>query len=93
VRASVRGQFTRLRRLVLQHLPRGGVVQISCRGHGCPRQSMKLRSRKGGSLIIKVLLRRRLRAGARLRFRITAAGRAPQTLTLRIRRARRPLVY
>jgi hypothetical protein len=93
VRASVRGPFTRLRRLVLQHLPRGGVVQISCRGHGCPRQSMKLRSRKGGSLSIKVLLRRRLRAGARLRFRITAAGRAPQTLTLRIRRARRPLVY
>jgi cold shock CspA family protein len=40
---------------------------------------------------IEALQRRRLRAGTRVSFTIVADGRPSQTLTLRIRKGRKPL--
>jgi hypothetical protein len=91
VRAKARRRVTQLRLLMLRGLPKGAVVRITCRGHGCPRKHFELRSARGGSMTIKALQRRRLRAGTRVSFRIVARGRPSQTLTLRIRKGRKPL--
>ncbi len=80
-----RGDHTRVYRIQVRRLPRGGSVTLRCRGRGCPRRALEARPRRRrrlfGSLYGHVF-----RAGDRLVFTIRAPGLISERVELRIRK-------
>jgi hypothetical protein len=77
-----KGPYTWFTRLRVTGLTKGAKVTISCRGGGCPK----------GRATLSNLLRKKLRKGAVLEFRITKRGMRGAVLDLVIRKAGRPPV-
>jgi len=84
-----RGDHTRVYRIQVRRLPRGGSVTLRCRGRGCPRRALEARPRRRrrlfGSLYGHVF-----RAGDRLVFTIRAPGLISERVELRIRKGAPP---
>jgi hypothetical protein len=88
-----------LLRLKALDVPRGGKVQLRCKGKKCPykRKSSKKR-RKGDITLFKEIKprnvvgkkRRTFRAGQRLQLRITAPGHVGKVVKYRLRKGRIP---
>lgn len=80
---------TRLFRIRVRHLPRGGSLTLHCRGRGCSRRALEARPRRRrrlfGSLYGHVF-----RAGDRLVFTIRAPGLISERVELRIRKGAPP---
>jgi len=83
-------RFTRVRRLRLRALPAGARVQLRCRGRGCPFKRRPVAVRAGKANPGRHLARARLRPGAVLELRVTAAGGGTRILRYTIRRSARP---
>jgi hypothetical protein len=79
------GNRTTLRSIAVQKLTSHANVAVRCLGRGCPR----LKVRSAGSRHVGRLLRglggKRFRADDRLRITVTARGRSPERIELRIR--------
>jgi hypothetical protein len=87
---AVRGSSSRVKRLKLTGLPAGARVAVKCTGKGCPPGTTTLTAH-GGAVNVTLLLRgHALRAGAKLRLRITAAGRTGRQITFTMRKGRQP---
>jgi hypothetical protein len=88
---STKGRYTRLRRLVVNRVPRGATVKATCK-KGCSRKHYAKRNVRGGKLSLKKLVRKRLRAGTKIRVVVSQSGKLSATKTLRIRSGKRPVV-
>jgi PKD repeat protein len=86
IEASVRGRFTRLRRLRVK-APVGAMVTVKCRPKGCP----KLPARRGTGRVVRFkALERRLRAGVKVIITVTKPGFIGKQTTYTMRRGRGP---
>ena len=72
---SVRGGKTKVSKLNLTRLARGAVVEVTCKGNGCPRGTTKFNIKKSTLKLAAVFKRRTLRARARIEVRVTQRGR------------------
>jgi hypothetical protein len=92
-RWRVTRRFTSVRRLVLTALPAGARVRLRCSGRTCPFKTRQARLATGSSLRLTGLLKgARLAPGTRLRLAISAPNRSAQTLVLRVRAGRTPVL-
>ena len=88
-RWAVASGSTRLQTLVVRVAPKGAVATLSCKGGSCPFKSAKRRTvpRELASVSFSRLFRNtRLRSGARITLRITAAESISRTFTYTVRR-------
>jgi hypothetical protein len=86
-----KGRYTRLTRLVVNRVPRGATVKATCK-KGCSRKRYTKKNVRGGKLSLKKLVRKRLKAGTKIRVVVSQSGKLSATKTLRIRSGKRPLV-
>jgi hypothetical protein len=81
------GPFTRVKSLVVRNAPKGARITLTCRGGGCPFRGTK-RARVTRDLkpvaFQRFFRRARLRAGARVRIAVTAAGLVGRTYTYKV---------
>jgi len=72
------GARTRFTLLAVRQLPSGGVVDVRCRGGGCPFSANRIKAKPGQTRVVLTNLfrGRQLRAGAVLEVRVSA----PQTI-------------
>ena len=83
----VNRRFGLLQRLVVNDLPAGATVTITCRGNGCPFRSRTFaRNRSGRAVATKAFARKRLRIGAVVQVRITKPGAIGRVVTFSLRR-------
>ena len=83
----VNRRFGLLQRLVVNDLPAGATVTITCRGNGCPFRSCRFaRNRSGRAVATKAFARKRLRIGAVVQVRITKPGAIGRVVTFSLRR-------
>jgi Ca2+-binding RTX toxin-like protein len=84
------GRRTKVRALVL-HAPSGALVELRCRGTGCPAKAARRRVGPAGTLDLSALLRtRRLKPGAVVEVRVTQAGFAGRWFRFTVRRGHPP---
>ena len=82
---------TRLRSLRVRGVPAGATVHASC-VKGCARRTLTIRAAKGGDVSLdRIVGRRSLRVGTKIRVKVTAAG-WQTTRTLTVRASRQPKV-
>jgi PKD repeat protein len=86
IKGSVRGRFTRLRRLSVR-APVGAVVTVRCKGKGCPKRAVK---RGTGGVVRFKALERRLRARTKVIITVTRPGFIGKHTTYTMRRGRGP---
>ncbi len=96
---GVDGKRIYLLRLKITKVPKGGKVELRCKGRKCPykRKSSK-RRRKGAITIFKEIKptkvvgkrKRSFRAGQRLQLRVTAPGHIGKVVKYRLRKGRIP---
>lgn len=75
-------------RLLAVRAPRGARIAVDCRGAGCPRRRWSRRVKT--AVTRATVFERPLRAGVRLRIRVTRAGFVGKHTIIRIRRGRPP---
>jgi hypothetical protein len=72
---SVKSGETKVSKLKLSGLARGMVVEVSCKGKGCPRGTTKFTVKKTSLDLTSVFKKRTLGAGAKIEVRVTQSGR------------------
>jgi len=72
---SVKRGKTKVSKLKLNGLARGMVVEVACKGKGCPRGTTKFTAKKATLDLTSVFKKRTLGAGARIEVRVTQAAR------------------
>ena len=88
--------FTRTRRLVLNDVPAGATVKVTCKPkrrdrRSCPFKTKSFRpSRTGTVVLTRSFSKRRLAVGTTVELRITAPGAIGKVFLLKVRRARVP---
>jgi hypothetical protein len=82
-----RGALTRVIRLRVRDVPRGGAVRVLCTGRGCPFRSRRF---TGTRVNVGKAFKKRLRAGARIEVRITAPGAIGKVVRYKMRRGKAP---
>jgi hypothetical protein len=92
VKAKAAKGVTTIRSFLLKGLPKGAKVTIACKGKGCAKGKLVLKSAAGGVLRVKALAGRRLGAGARLTVKVTAPGLRGFSRTVTVRAGKPPLV-
>ena len=83
----------RLRLLSVQQAPPGALVQVRCRGRGCPRHGARRTTVAGPHGVPAIVFRsfeRFLRPGAVVEVLVTKAGTLGKYMRLRVRRGRVP---
>jgi hypothetical protein len=84
---TVNRRFGRLQRLVVNDVPTGATVTVTCRGNGCPFKSRRFtRNRRGQAVATKAFGGKRLRIGAAVQVRITKPGAIGRVVTFTLRR-------
>jgi hypothetical protein len=78
------GPHTRLRRIRARGLPPTAQIAVRCAGNGCPRLGLGTASAARVSTLWHSLQGRRFRSGDRLLITITAPGKLPERIELRI---------
>lgn len=86
------GPRTRFTRLIVRRLPAGGVVELRCRGRGCPFSATRVKVRPGQRRVqlTNFVRGRRLRVGAVLEVRVTAPQTIGRVERFVVRNARAP---
>lgn len=85
------GRHTTLRSVTVRRLPGGARMAISCHGHGCPPGVATVASGSGAvKRALSGIHDRRFRAGDRILITVTAPGRRPDRILIRIRSGRIP---
>ena len=88
---AVSRTFALLRRLVVNEVPAGATVTVTCKGRGCPFKSRTFAaSRTGTATATKTFARKRLRPGVVLEVRITKPGAIGRVLTYKLVRGKVP---
>jgi len=78
-------------RLAFSKVPRGGKVEVRCRGGGCPFRTRVVALRANGTAdATRAFARRRLRPGTVVEARISASGFTGKVVRFTIRRSRSP---
>ena len=72
---SVKRGKTKVAKLALTGLARGTVVEVTCKGKGCPRGTTKFTVKKTKLVLTSVFKKRTLGAGAKIEVRVTQPGR------------------
>jgi Bacterial Ig domain/Divergent InlB B-repeat domain len=86
---AVSGGRSRVLKLTVKRLPKGAEVEVRCKGRGCGFKRKTLTA-DGSKLKLKKLFgRRKLRAGARVEVRVTAAGHIGKVFRYTARTGRR----
>jgi hypothetical protein len=88
----VKGRRTTVRRLRLGGLVAGARVELRCKGKGCPVKRRAAKAAAGRVDLRRLLKRKPLRAGQRLTVTVTAPGHLPRTITLKVRKGKKPAV-
>ena len=83
---------TRVRRLTIRAIPKGAVVEVRCRGRGCPYKRKRLAPRTATLDLTKSLRRARLRPRAVLEIRITLKDRIGKVVRYTVRSKGKPKV-
>lgn len=85
--------YTRLTKVRATRLAGGETVRITCKGRGCPFKKRTYTKVKAGTRRFDSLFRRkRLRPKTQVQMRITKPGAIGAVTTVKIRRARKPLL-
>jgi hypothetical protein len=84
---QTQGALTKVIRLRVRDVPRGGSVQALCTGRGCPFRSKRF---DGTRVNVGKAFKRRLRAGAKIEVRITAPGAIGKVVRYEMRRGKVP---
>jgi len=86
------GPVSRVLRMTVGRIPRGGVIEVRCGGRGCPLASTRITPKPGQTRIaLANLFRgRRLRAGTTIDVRVTAARAIGRVHRFRMRHSRLP---
>ena len=87
---TVQGAVTRVRTLLVRGMPRGGTVNVRCRGTRCPYRRRAFTPRRGRVNLQRAFGKRRLRAGTVIEIRLTAPGRIGKVVRYKLRRGRFP---
>lgn len=88
---SVKGRYTRITRLQVKGVPAGATVKATCK-KGCSRKSYSVKKRKRGTASLSRVVRKRLRAGTKVRVVVSRPGNLAAIKTLTIRASKRPTV-
>jgi PKD repeat protein len=72
-------------------IARGALVELACRGRGCPFRRVRARPSAGGRRVRFRQVERRLRAGIVLQVRVTHPTRIGKYASFRIRKTKAPL--
>ena len=72
-------------------VPAGATVKVTCK-KGCSRKSYKVKKKKRGTVSLKTVVRKRLRAGTTIRVVVSRPGNLAAIKTLRIRASNPPQV-
>ncbi|MBE2317314.1 VCBS repeat-containing protein [Solirubrobacter sp. CPCC 204708] len=88
---SVKGRWTRITRLQVKGVPAGATVKATCR-KGCSRKSYSVKKRARGTASLDRVVRKRLRAGTKVRVVVSRPGNLAAIKTLTIRASKRPTV-
>jgi hypothetical protein len=91
-RFRVRGDRTRVTRLLATRLAAGSAIRVSCRGRGCSFAARTIHAQDDRADLARPFGPRALRPGARIRLRVTAPGHTSRTVTITVRRGRAPLI-
>jgi hypothetical protein len=84
--------WTQLKSLRLRNVPAGTTIKVSCKGKGCPSKATTQKAAKAGSVTIKGIAGRKLRAGAKLALTLSAPSAKAQTIRILVRSTRAPRV-
>ena len=72
---------------MVNNVPAGATVTVTCRGKGCPFKSRRFaRNRRGEAVATKAFAKRRLRPGAVVEIRITKSGTIGRVVTFKLRK-------
>jgi len=99
IRTPVRYEFlykgprTHFTLLIVNQLPAGGIVEVRCRGGGCPFATNRVKAKPGQKRVTltNLLKGRRLRVGATLEVRVSAPQTIGRVERFRIRRGKGPV--
>lgn len=84
-------RHTSLTRFLVQKVPSGGRVRVTCRrGRGCPFAGRSFSPRRGQVDLTRRFRERRLRPGTAIEVRVTAPGLIGKVLRIRVRRRSAP---
>jgi hypothetical protein len=84
---TVNSRYGLLQRLVVNNVPAGATVTITCRGKGCPFASRRFTRKRAGKVpATKFFAKRHLALGTVLQVRITQRGAIGRVVTFRLRK-------
>ena len=88
-----KGPLTHFTLLIVNRLPAAGIVEVRCRGGGCPFSTNRIKAKPGQTRVTltNLLKGRRLRAGATLEVRVSAPQTIGRVERFRIRRGKGPV--
>ena len=86
---AVRGGRTRIKKLTVTGLTRGAVVEVSCRGKGCPRDTRKFTASKSTLNLTRLFKKRALRAKAKIEIRVIQDGHVTRVFRYLTQKGRR----
>jgi hypothetical protein len=90
LKATVSRRGTIFKQLLVQKLPPGAKVAVSCKGTGCPRKSYSKSA--GSKLMLKPFMGRLLKPKARLTITVTGSGFRTKVFAYTIQAGRKPKV-
>jgi hypothetical protein len=82
---------TRLKRLVVKHVPKGATVKVRCK-RGCARKKYTKRHARGTVSLKKLVRHKPLKVGTKIIVTVSKRGMLPMTKALTIRKRRGPSV-
>jgi len=88
---SVKGRWTRLTRLQVKGVPAGATVKATCK-RGCSRKAYSVKKKARGTASLDRLVRKRIRAGTKIRVVVSRPGNLAAIKTLTVRASKRPTV-
>jgi hypothetical protein len=83
--------YARVTKLTVTNVPARGKVQVRCKSRvkGCPFATKTAKVRRGSATLTKLFKNRKLKTGAVIEVRITAAGMSGQVVRYTVRKGRR----
>lgn len=85
----VAGGITTVTSMRLRRLPKGSIINIACKGRGCPLRKSRTKTKKASTVRL-TRLQRRLRAGLTIVITVRQPDRLGKYVRLKIRRGQAP---
>lgn len=82
---------TTVKRLLLEQVPAGAKVRVSCSGSGCPFKSKKAKASKGRADLTRLFGEHKLHPGDLIKLRIEA-GTGTQVIEIKVRAGKTPKI-